>query len=279
MPLVAYVDTNVFGHIRSKENGVTAEHVQRLRAVVASGELVIPASVVVAEELLATIASSPARAFSLGRLYLELASMNHCIKPAGDLMRDAIDAYVSRGATRIPYAGLSEDEKEHWRAISTGRIPTGHLLGIVDGAGEQKRKFLAFMNNAYPVARDLFRRRKEQRERPLGVREFWNMMSVHYAEGFARGRVKAVRKRGIKGLLDKRIIRAAVGYAIVLVHTQAVTGKKPDVGDSRDMQHVVMAASVGKLLVTHDEPFARQIRQIPGFEMEVLSLPALLDRL
>lgn len=70
----------------------------------------------------------------------------------------------------------------------------------------------------------------------------------------------------------------AFGYTVGLIHAQGVIGQKPDRGDAQDMLHVGMAASVGRLLVTHDRKLARLVREIPGRPLEVVSLHELLAR-
>jgi hypothetical protein len=280
MPLLAYFDANVFDHVFKRTAGVTQEMVDDLRTAVRSGVLRIPASVVAAEEILATVERSPLDAFALGALYFDLVDVRLCVKPSGQLLTETIRAYAQRSAEPTPYLALTDRERKRWQDLAAGGAQEGDVTEVVEEADDQIKDFLDFMRTAWPKGREVFLRHKKNGGKFPSVDDLWPGLSVHHAEAFAirAGAIRAVKKRGLKGLLARRRVLAAAGAGVGLIYAQVVAGRKPDRGDSRDLQHVIMAAAVRGPFVTHDKRLAKSVRTIPGRPLEVLSLAELLTK-
>lgn len=277
---VAFFDTNIFGHILERSNGVTDDVIDRLRTATTSGTLVIPASLFVTEELVATAKGDAKKAKDLGALYLEFARLERAVKEPKELLADAAIAYGARSGPKNPYLLLSKGERDVWRALSSGEVERADVLEIITEAKEQVDDFLRTMESGWEEFREAFRKLKRSGGKTPTTLDLWPGLAPSFLRELVErtGALKAVRRRGLKGLLGQRCVRASVGYFVSLIHAQVTTGKKPDVGDSRDLFHVTTAAAVGEILVTHDGPFATNVGKIPDLRLEVLSLPELMKR-
>jgi hypothetical protein len=278
--LVAHVDTNTIDHIYRHEAGVTPEHVEQLKDAIGAGRLRIPASVVTAEELLSAVRTSKDDAFALGPLYLELASMRHCVKQTGDLVGDAIHAYAQRSGEPTPYVPFTARERRLWELLAAGKAKTADVDEVTKGARAQVEDFKLRMDTHWTEVQAIMEARAKVGKAKPSMEDVWPGLANYYADGFAEraGAAKACRKRGISGLLKRRRVLAAAGGAAALVYAQAVNGRHPDLGDSRDLQHIVTAAAVGSVFVTHDGRLAKLVRAIPGLNLEAITIPELAMR-
>jgi hypothetical protein len=191
-------------------------------------------------------------AFALGRLQLEYADIRLCLKPAGQLLKEAIVAYAQRSGQPGPYLPLTGHEQEQWRALAPGRASLADVESIVTEATVQVQAFLDVMQEAWPEAKADYVAHKKGGGKFPKFQDLWPSPSLHHAEGFAKrvGALRAAHRRGLKGLLARRRELAAAGAGVRLIYAQAITGEKPDRADSRDTQHVVIASAVGRPFVT-----------------------------
>lgn len=70
----------------------------------------------------------------------------------------------------------------------------------------------------------------------------------------------------------------AVGSSLSVAYAETFEKRTPKMGDSRDMQHAVLA-TVADVFVTHDGPLARLVARIPMDSFRVLDLRALLQEI
>ena len=70
----------------------------------------------------------------------------------------------------------------------------------------------------------------------------------------------------------------AVGSALSFAYAETFEKRTPKLGDSRDMQHAVLA-SAADVFVTHDAALARLLSRIPQVCFEVVDLDKLLRQI
>jgi hypothetical protein len=283
--VIAYFDANPIDHCLRHEAGVTRAMVERLQHAVADGRLTIPASVVTTEELLSATVRDEAYGFEAGRFYLSLASLRRALKQPRDIVFEAVQAYARRTAEPTPYAALGRRMREAWERLAAGQGAAEDVQDIVQDVQGQVDEFHAFMLEDWEDRQQAVRQaRAEARRRREGPPALANVFHRHapaYAESFARraGVLRACRTRGITGLLARRRVLAAAGGGVVLVYRQVSEGLRPDRGDSRDLQHLVMAAATRGVLVTHDRRLRLLAERIPGLDLRVVGVPELLESL
>jgi hypothetical protein len=283
--VIAYFDANAVDHCLRLEAGVTAAMVGDVERAVAEGRLIIPASVVTTEELLSARLRDADYAARVGRFYLRLASLKRALKQPRDLLFDAIHAYAQRSAEPTKYTPLSRRTREAWERLATGEGSPDDAEAIVGEVGRDIDAFHTFMQDCWDERRDAVRQarreaRRQGKERPELV-EVFGPHARNLAEEFARraGSLRACRQRGIAGLLARRRVLAAAGGGLALVWRQVTEGLRPDRGDSRDLQHLLMATASDGALVTDDRRFRILAESVPGLNLPVVSVPQLVEQL
>lgn len=275
--MLVYLDSNVVSDVESRTAGVTDDDVRTLEDHVGSGRILVPASPIVAGELFVAPATSSPGPVALGRRYLSLASLNHIPKPHRLLVRAAIQAYASRSGPPAPFERRSAQVVENWRRLVLAAEGEARE-SVVETSRQQVDEFRALMDPAYPAARKVFRDHKRQKGATPTVADLWPGLAPYYLQPFVRraGCLRAVKQRGLGGLLQVKPVRALIGFIIGLIHGHTVDGRKPNDGDLRDMFHVTTAAAVADYFVTHDGPLTRLLEKVPDLPMKVVTLKALL---
>jgi hypothetical protein len=283
--VIAYFDANPVDHCLRLEAGVTAEMVQKLQRAVADGSLVIPVSMVTTEELLSTTLRDEQYAYEVGRFYLRLVSFDRTLKQPRDLTGEAIRAYATRTPEPSAFMPLSPRVRKRWEEFAAGNERPDEVRHVVDEIQIEIEAFYKFMKKDWKERQEEMKAlRKQARRQGLRVARLPEVFDRHareYAEAFARryDHLRACKKRGIPGLLGQRRVLAAAGGGVVLVYRQVTEGLKPDRGDSRDLQHLVMATAAGGVLVTHDNGLRILAESVPGLDVKVLTVPELVEQL
>jgi len=146
------------------------------------------------------------------------------------------------------------------------------LLPVVKATQETKQGFNSGMREkTLPDVKKLKGRRPS-------FEDFWKRFAGKLAECFAEhvGVLDACMKRSIKGLLELRSLRLAVGINLSLIYAQTFEERTPDIGDSRDIHHAIIASAADRF-VTQDEEFTRLLSQIPIEDFEVMNLNGLFE--
>ena len=90
------------------------------------------------------------------------------------------------------------------------------------------------------------------------------------------GYLEACRERGIEGLLTIPSLNVAVRGQLSLTYANTFLGRLPQQGDSADMQHAFIAATV-ETLVTEDKALRKVLKRANSPYLTVMNLQALLD--
>lgn len=276
MVKTAYFDTNVFDHIH-KRIGVTDSDLMALRSAVKAGKVSIPFSILNIEETGSALGSNPALAIQELRLILELADRGKLLKPPDQLLRDDICGYARGGVSSEPFVVDSVIQSGLQALENPSQQDISELLVVAKEVQKQKEEFMAGMREAREKV--LPHVKKLQGWNPR-FEDYWERLAERFAEGFAEhvGLLEPCTNRGIEGLLELRSVRLCVGASLSLAYAETFEGRTPKIGDSRDLQHAVLAAAA-ETFVTQDGNFARLLTRIPIKDFQVVDLHGLLERI
>lgn len=275
MTKTVYFDTNVFDHIH-KKIGVTDADLLTLRSAVKASKLSILLSILNIEETVSVLKSNLALAIAELQLILELADWSKLVKPPDQLLRNDMSCYARGRAPSEPFV-VDSVIQLGLRAL---QIPSQQdIFELLDATREirkQKEEFMAGMREA---RKKVLAHVKELKGRRPNFDEYWERLAEKFAEGLAEHEslLETCSKRGIKGLLDVRSMRLYVGASLSLAYAETFEGRTPKIGDSRDLQHAVLAAAAD-MFVTQDENFAKLLARIPIEGFQVMNLHALLKQ-
>jgi hypothetical protein len=264
--LRAYLDTSVYGAIDSGE--IPEEDVTTFRQAIARGELVAVLSLTVVEELLGSWERHREAAIRRLRLARDLVGFDGMLKPAGELLEDAIRAYAAGGPVPLP---TLPRKTRRLVASVLARIAKGRpgltkdLSAIIADVRRTKESFHRDMMEGMERTRDELGRKTYSREqrRAFTFEAFWTEAAHSWAEEFAdqAGAGDACRARGLDGLLDVRPVRLAVGATLSLVFSQVRGECQPDRNDGYDLWHAIHA-SAADLFVTRDTLLAEHLARV-----------------
>jgi hypothetical protein len=272
-----YFDTNIYSHIHNRV-GTTDKQVAKLHAAVRADEIRIVTSAVVVEETISALLSAEKEALARLKLIRKLAQRKRIIKFHQDLLEDDIKCFA-RG----------ESFRSHFMAPPTRFIQVfvdhgaDHIRILRQIAKKTQQQIQAFrneMNEKYnqllrPLAAQIIRQNQQQ-----AFCDYWNELSLPFAEQLAdkAGVLHECQARGANRLLDVRSVMLATLAQLSLSYANTYERGAVERGDSRDMQHAVLASAV-KTFVTDDPRLGRVLTRMPLPDFEVIDLPTLLDRL
>lgn len=276
MMKIAYFDTNVFDQIY-KQLAVREADQIALRSAVDEGKICILLSILNLEEVISALKSRPDLAIAEINLILNLARWDRLLKGPDELVRDDIRCYARNEALSQPFVIDSEIISGLQALRNLNNQDISELLVMAEEVQKQKEEFMAGMRRGREeLSSDV---KKLHGWRPT-FEEYWESLAEKFAERFAdrADSLEGCRKRGIKGLLDVRSVRLAVGASLSLTYAQTFEGRTPKIGDSRDILHAILAAPADTF-VTHDSQFAALLSRVPIEGLEVTDLRGLLELL
>jgi hypothetical protein len=272
-----YLDTNVFDHMH-KRLGVSNGDISALKAAKAKGSVSFLLSIPVFEEVFCAIKSDPVLGIRELLLVFEFADWARVLKPAHLLVMDEIASYAKGGPRPEPFLEEGNPVRKSLRALA---FPTqrdiDELMPIMDECRVQREEFRdgmrAARNEVLKSVKGL------QGWKPSFV-DYWGRLAEPFAEGYAEraGVLDACRARGIAGLLDLRSVRMGVGVNLSLAYAETFEGRAPDMGDSRDQQHAVLA-STADVFVTQDARLTALLSRVPMSGLQIMDLSAFLGTL
>lgn len=274
-----YFDTNIFDHL-VKGIGITEAEERALRSAVNSGHISVLLSYLNLEEVSCALPTSRGLALEQLRLILEITEVHQLVKPTAMLLSDDIDCYANGKALPHPFIPVDSIVFSNLQALVREAEQIDDLLPLLKEVQKEKEDFVAGMREANAkVVPDATALLRATNGRPLGWQDYWERLAERFAEGFVPPpNLILCQKRGIKGLLKVRSMRMAVGSALSFAYAETFEKRTPKLGDSRDMQHAVLA-SAADVFVTHDAALARLLSRIPQVCFEVVDLDKLLRQI
>lgn len=272
-----YLDTNVFDHMH-KKLGVSNGDILALKAAKAKGSSSFLLSISVFEEVFCAIKSDPVLGIRELLLVFEFADWARVLKPAHLLVTDEIAAYATGAPQPAPFLEEDDPMRNSLRALaSPTQRDIDELMPIMD---ESRAQRVEFRNGMRAARSEVLKSAKRLQGWKPSFVDYWGRLAGPFAEGYAEraGVLDACRRRGITGLLDLRGVRMGVGVNLSLAYAETFEGRAPDMGDSQDQQHAVLA-SVADVFVTQDAKLANLLTRIPMPGLQIMDLRSFLDTL
>ena len=272
-----YFDTNVYSHIHNRV-GATNEQVAKLHAAVRADKIRILTSSVVVEETISALLSAEKEGLARLKLIRKLAKRKRIIKFHPDLLEDDIKSYARGEKLRSHF--MAPPPRFIQVFVDHGDVHMRILRQIAKQTQQQIQTFRNELNEKYnqllrPLAAQVIRQNQQQ-----SFEDYWNELSIPFAEQLAdKADVLAdCQARGMNGLLEVRSVKLATLAQLSLGYANTYERGAVERGDSRDMQHAVLASAV-RTFVTDDPRLATVLSRKPVPDFEVIDLRMLLRRL
>jgi hypothetical protein len=270
-----YFDTNVYTHLAQLVRRKNFTAIDKLRKAVLSDQLRILSSFTVLEETAGAFVEYPREAFQRLRLIRKLAKRKKLIKLHFDILNDDITS----SATDQPLKSHFMAPFPQLRDLFLGRDLPG-LIEVAKKTKESVSDFRNEMRNSFsrhiaPLAQAVI----ANREVPTFEKNFEDN-AIEFVRLMVKpsGQLAACEKRGLDGLLEVPAINVYVRAQLSLVYANTHLGRLHNQGDSRDMQHVLLAATAG-VFITQDNPLRKALKRANSPYLTVMSLHELVDTL
>jgi len=274
--MLAYFDTNVFGHVLERTRGITAEDEEHLRAAIKSGSLSVLAGIQAIDET----AAHPRDPVPRLRLIWELCDWDRIVKSADMLLGDDIKHFVYSGDAALPFmdARQRDELSEAMQMLLADPERLTTLRERAQKALLHKEQFVQHIEDLRRETRSEFLAARE-REQVDSFDEYFKKESRLVAIWLAEhvGLKEACERRSLDEFLKIRSVRMAVGMTLSYIWAINVEGWKADRSDTGDLQHVIPAAAAADVFVTHDRRLAELARRVPLRGLGVRNLKQLLE--
>jgi hypothetical protein len=275
-PMLAYFDTNVFGHLLERKQGITAEDEEHLRATIKSGSLSVLAGIHAIDET----AAHPRDPVPQLCLIWELCDWDRIVKSADMLLGDDIKHFVYSGDAALPLMDARQryELREAMQMLLADPERLTKLRDLVKNAGLQKNQFCFDIRDLKQETRSEFLAAKE-REQVCSFDEYFKRESPLVAKWLAErvGLKQDCERRSWGEFLKIRSVRMAVGMGLSYIWANNVETWKVEPSDSGDLQHVIPAAAAADVFVTHDSGLAELARRVALRGLRVTTLKQLLE--
>jgi hypothetical protein len=264
----AYLDTNAVEDLCRLRAGVTERERDVILAAVLGGQLIVPASQFVAEELLAAVNRCPDVARQCGGFYADLISTRHVLLDAFDALQATFRALARYSVPPPPYHRLDVGQIAGWNAVA--HLSSSGVGSVVETAAAQIERFrkLVTIEGVGSL-----------KDSDITLTSLYRSRGAEYAATLAEefGVDRELRGRYAE-VIENRVVAAAVVGFLALLHSQVISGRKVKRADSRDLQHMVLAAATGGPLVSGDGRLGKLLAA-GSVDLEVLTVSALAARL
>ncbi len=271
-----YFDTNVFRHLTVDEEAI-------LRKAIAAKQISILLSVINIEELLAALEKSAEdEVLPRIRRLLELVDRHRFLKDTSMLVTDDLRSYALDGRATSPVLSgedlLNASAQAEYLLFDKAQGSRDKRWSIIREAKHQKEGFLQKM-----MTRRAELWHDTEQIRGISFEFVWENQCVPTAKRFAQqaGVLDACARRGIDGLLKLKSIRMAAGMALSYFHAKSLQPQpeEPDIGDSRDLQHPILAAARADIFATREKRLKALAARVPMAQFRVLAFDEYLKEL
>jgi hypothetical protein len=272
-----YLDTNVFDHMH-KRLGVSDGDISALKAAKAKGSVSFLLSIPIFEEVFCAIKSDPVLGIRELLLVYEFADLERVLKPVHLLLMDEIAAYAKGDPRPEPFLKEDDPVLNSLRALAfPAQRDIAELMPVLDESRVQRQEFRDGMRAA---RNEVLKAVKGLQSWKPSFGDYWGRLAEPFAEGYAEraGVLDECKARGIAGLLALPGVRMGVGINLSLAYAETFDGHAPEMGDSRDQQHGVLA-SAADVFVTQDAKLANLLTRIPMPGLQIMDLRSFLDAL
>jgi hypothetical protein len=270
-----YFDTNVYTRLDKLLASKNFEVCDRLRRAVVSDRLRIYSSFTVYEETNTALIDYPNERKRRFRLIRKLAKRKKMIRIHFEILANDVRSYAMnepfKSPFMAPFPGL--------RQLHAGENIQG-LLDVATSTRQNIRDFRDRMRTAYsthivPLARRVI----EDNEVPT-FEENYRDNAAEFGRMIARkaGYQQQCEDKGLDGLLRVPSVDAIVRAELSIIYANTYLGRLQNQGDSRDVQHVQLAATVGNL-ITEDAGLVKVVKRMNCPHVKVMGLHELIQTL
>jgi hypothetical protein len=270
-----YFDTNVYTRLDQLIQAKQIDAYDALRRAVLSDQVRIYTSFTVFEETNTALIDYPRERIRRFRLIRKLAKRKKMIRLHFEILADDVASYAKdepfKSRFMAPFPRLKE--------LHQGKNIPG-LFDVAVSTRQNIRQFRNKMRSAYsthimPLAMKVI----EDNEVPT-FEENYRDNAAEFARMIARksGYQHECEAKGLDGLLNVSSVNAIVGAELSIIYANTYLGRLQNQGDSRDVQHVQLAAAVGTL-VTEDAGLIKVVKRINSLYVQAMRLETLLSDL
>jgi hypothetical protein len=243
-----------------------------LRNAIQNEKIVIPLSLVLLEETLPVLKTTPFKIQAEWQILEGLVYWEMVVNDHVRLLDEDILAYAHGKSLPPRFVTLTLPPDWFFNP------PQQRLLELkadIEATRKQKQDDLANMKEA-------------RRQFLKGLKfpstgtfeEYWDAAAIPLIEKKAEdlGVLEECNERGLDGLLELRSMKLYVTWYLSYTFTHFIKGERLLHSDSRDHRHAV-SASVADIFVTQDSRFARLLKRVQINRFEIIDLQTLLWRL
>jgi hypothetical protein len=296
-PNVAYFDTNVFQQIVNRDHQGAGLQ-RKLQDYRRRGELVLPASLVVAEELFHGIGSGgqakSSRSIEQFQVQWQLCDWTTIANDMETLVVNELRSFARGEASPSPFleSAVRQQLLDGMAAATDGMDrKSPHQLQVELAVFVRK---IRHQNVSFSDGMNQGRGQAEELRQELGVKiptfqQAFDHRALRLVEYLARraGLLDECKAVGISGLLERPLLKTAIGANLALWYTRefpkgALTPQF-ELSDSRDMHHATAATAVGaRFFVCQEKRLRRMlglVRECGLASFDIVDLDSLLREL
>ena len=283
-----YFDSNVYADLALCRIPDADKLLSLIRKAVTDKRLVVVPSIEVFGELVPVSQVDEMEFRKRWRLMHELGDWSHTLKPANELLKDDFISFARTGHADNPYVTR---EVPYYGAIATLASMTTppspmELKQLTQQAYDHKGGFADVINQA---GKDWHGKRPFPPS--FTFAQFWLdsiAISTDESNSFPKMMVNALaeslgigeqcRAQGLGKLLLLPTVLLPIGYWTYSWHRQVTRGSVEKPSFAFDFRHCTLAGAAG-IFVTGDKVLRNAIKEIPGHNVQAMSLPELVATL
>lgn len=270
-----FFDTNVYNHLDEQVQAKDFGPIDKLKRAIRSDQLRVYTNLVPIQETLGALIKHPAQGRRLLRLIRTLAKRKKLIRPHKEIIVNDIRSYAKDEPFQSRFMAPYPELKPVFQVRD--------LPGLVEVAEENlkhNRNFRdemrgKFVQHIAPLAEPMVKNKQ--------VPTFEDYFEANYRGVFEimadkAGYLKECQAKGFEVLLDIPSLNVAMRGQVSITYANTFLGRKPQQGDSADMQQAFVATAVGTL-ITEDGPFRKVLKRANSPYFKFMSLQELLGTL
>jgi hypothetical protein len=276
--MLVYVDTNVLNHLHEQKS-LSASDVIAVRRAARLKLFRLLASDVLVGEVLATFRSNPSKARGLLTILFDLCDVpNSMIRDRDLLLGGDLRAFCGLSAAPDRFMDPPEASRlaGKLKRLAEGQVDPTILAEAHEEEKKNKREFLITMR----AAKKIVEPEAAKLSSPPSFDEYVDRMAPGLLGTLAKtfGVFDECLAQGVVGLRKIPTVQAFLGYTCSMIYSQTIEGKPPDLGDSRDQLHAIVA-SVADIFVSTDGDLRGHVIRAGIPTLEVLDLPDFIERI
>ena len=281
-----FLDQNLFADLAGRVPNA-GQYLSKIKASIEKGKLIIVPSVELFDELIPLSQSDEHQFQARWRLIQELVDWSYALKPANDILIDDILNFAKYEKQDNPFAASELNAFSAIKTLAGMKEPpsTNELQNLTLQLHQFKGNFTSLINR---IGKNCYGKTKYPKD--FTFAQYWQetlncsdyrksfpqLMLSDLADKLAVGDI--CRTKGLVNLLSLPTILLPIGYWTYSWFCQVTKGSKEKSSVAFDFRHCTLAGAVG-CFVTSDKDLTDSIKEIPGHNVTVFSMPELIHEL